>query len=314
MRGMLSDALGNLAFQLYKKGSGNYILECNTMLDSSKKVLCFYFCDRLPENLKKHWSFYYYHPAFMGTLTIGGITFRESDFNIIPSINDKAHKMDLQILQTSKLAGLSNEDRGVVVYMMLNDYLGELTADAYVGQITFGKKSGFLHSDNKNTLSMDSFRIFLNHMIQSKGWVRPHKIRLIADSFMIENKETGFRKDITSGVSYNLDILNEEDKPHEERVETIYVTECGVRYYSLVLPRRGRDSEECKKEEVNWEKRIYAVFADTHSGTVVTSAFGNTNSYIDFFAYDEESCLKLRAQAEKAEPPLEIVDLASDKQ
>ena len=309
VREMLTETLGSLMFQLYKKDE-RYILECNTMLDSGKKILCFYFCDRLPEKLKKRWTFYYYHPAFRGNLTLGDRTFQAADFRMIPVVQDKAHKIDLQVISSEKFAGFGDKDRYVATYMMLIDHLGELAAEAYVGQISFLPKSFGWQKKEKSALTLDEFHIFLSRTIQSKGWVKPEEIRLIADSFQLKNKEKECRKDLISGISYSLDLLNEEEQPQEARAQTQYLGSCGVRYASLVLPRGGRAESECKKEKEAWEKKLSDRFAKNHSGTIVASAFGNTNCYLDFFTYDDETYRSICDTAKAELPSANVLDLA----
>lgn len=309
MHELLQPVLGSLMFQLYKKSEHAYLLECNTMLDSSKKILCFYFCDRLPEALKKHWTFYYYHPAFRGSLTIGDMTFLPQDFHIIPTVREKGHKIDLQIAPTEKFKGIGDEDRYAITYMMLTDYLGELSVEAYIGQISFSKRNQVLKGSS--SLSMEELRTFLNHTIQSKGWVKPSEIRLIADSFQLKNRKQTVRQDIVHGLSYSLDLLNEEDVPAKDRVRTQYILDCGVRYGSLVLPRGQQKENEMKQEQEKWEKRLSSIFSKNHSGTIVTSSFGNTNCYLDFFAYDEETYQLVYHEAKGKQPALSVLDLGA---
>lgn len=306
MRELLQPVLGDLTFQLYKK-PGCYILECSTMLDSGKKIPCFYFCDCLPEKLRKHWTFYYYHPAFRGSLTIGDTIFSPQDFRIIPSVNEKLHKIDLKISLTEKFTKVGDEDRFAVTYMMLMDYLGEIAAEAYAGQISFSQKSKAF----QQALSMEELRTFLQHTIQSKGWVKPGDIRLIADSFQLKNRNRELRRDILHGISYSLDLLNEEEKPTGDRAGTQYILSCGIRYGSLVLPRGKNTEEAVRREQEKWEKRLSEIFSESRSGTIVTSSVGNTYCYLDFFAYDDETYQLVCREASGAEGTLSVLDLGT---
>ncbi len=309
---LLAPVLGDLPFQLYKKEGAQYLLECNTLLDSSKKILCYYFCDELPQRFREHWQFYYYHPALCGSLTLEGRTFLPADFELVPTVQQKTHRIDLKVLRTAVFDGMSDEDAFAVLYMMLTDHLGEIAAEAYIGRLSFQKpQSAF--SKNPQTITLQKLRSFLNRTIQSEGWVEISGIQLIADSFYLKNKQKELRQDMTSGLSYSLDLLNEEELPADQREKTQYVKSCGVRYVSMVLPCAGKPQPACKKEKEAFEKKLSDIFAKGHSGAIVTSAFGNTNSYLDFFVYDEAAYQKVANLTAAASPPVALVDLTAEQ-
>lgn len=280
----MKKVLGDLCFQIHRDNKINrYYLELITLLDDSKKVIGFAFCDELPLKQKKYWSFYYYHPAFKGTVDYKGKIYQASDFKIIPTVNRKNKKIDINVANKSDFKKMSDQDKFMITYMMLADYLGELVVDAYIGGISFGRTSLFKKNNEQEVALADLYDFCSTSVLQNK-WIQPKEIKLIASNFkQAKNKSLEIRKDIQDGISYCVELLNEEDSANTDLTDYIKSLKIGI--YSICIQHNSTDEKnKALKNEV--EKRLTGILSKDKSGFMVHSIHGNAYDYADFFLYD----------------------------
>lgn len=280
----IKKVLGDLCFQIHKDNKINrYYLELTTLLDDSKKVIGFAFCDELPLKQKEYWGFYYYHPAFKGTVDYKGKTYQASDFKVIPTVNSKNKKIDINVVNKSDFKGMSDQDKFMITYMMLADYIGELVVDAYIGGISFGRTSLFKKNKGKVVPLEDLYDSINTSVLQNK-WIKPKDIKLIASNFkQVKNKSLEIRKDIQDGISYCVELLNEEGSNNTDLTDYIKSLKIGV--YSISI-RHNSSNEKNKALKNEVEKRLTGILAKDKSGFMVHSIHGNAYDYADFFLYD----------------------------
>ena len=281
-------AMGDIAFQIYRNAeTKRYALEFVTFLDDSKKVVCFYFCDVLGAALKGKWDFFYYHPAMKGALAYSGRNYRAEDFHIVPSLNKKTMKIDIIVSNKKDFQGLSDQDKFMITYMLLSDYIGEMCVDAYVGGISFGKPSLFKKTGVQDEVALPELLDYITETVSAQGWIKPQDIKLIASSFKSEkSKQVAERQDFEEGLSYCVDILNEEGA--DEPFLTDYIKSLGIGIYSICTQKDLMDEKKSKARKGEVEKKLSGILTRGKSGFTVHSIKGKAHDYADFFLYDDK--------------------------
>ena len=281
-------AMGDIAFQVYKNAeTKRYAIEFVTFLDDSKKVVCFYFCDIMTGAVKSKWDFFYYHPAMKGSLTYGGRTYAPEDFHIVPSLNKKTMKIDIIVNNKKDFLGLSDQDKFMISYMMLADYLGEMCVDAYIGGISFGKPSLFKKTGAQNEVELADLLDYITKTVSGQGWIKPQDIKLIASSFKSEkSKQVAERQDFLEGLSYCVDLLNEEGTTMPYLTD--YIKSLGVGIYSICTTKDLTDEKKAKARKDEVEKKLSTILVRNKSGFTVHSIQGKAHDYADFFLYDDK--------------------------
>jgi hypothetical protein len=292
----LSLVLGEFPFQLYRTQHNRYIVEFNTILDNCSKILCYYLCDNLKGKYNKYWDFYYYHPAFKGTLTgNNNITFTKEDIDMHIVVDKQRKKFDIHVINNAKLTNLPDSDKYMVVYMMLIDYAGELVVESYIGSMQVDNKVPKAMIKKVKKVNIMELAPFISEQCVENKWTLPKDISLVADTFKAKNKDKEVRKDIIEGVSYCLDLLNEEGGT--DKAMRNFLRICKVGYYSILLKDRSKTVKNVIEVKVN------EILNKSHSGMIVSSCIGNSYNYIDFFVYDDATLVEIKSK---------IIDTSND--
>lgn len=281
-------AMGDIAFQVYRDPkTKRYAIEFVTFLDDSKKVVCFYFCDAMAPMAKGKWDFFYYHPAMEGTLSYGGRSYAPGDFHIVPSLNKKTKKIDIAVMNRDDFKHLDDQNKFMVTYMMLSDYIGEMCVDAYIGGISYGRTSLFKKGDAQSEVALGELLDYITETVSDQGWIKPQDIKLIASGFKSQKSKTvQERQDFEEGISYCVDILNEEGTPDPFLTE--YIKSLGIGLYSICTNRDLADEKKSKARKDEVEKKLSSILARNKSGFAVHSINGKAHDYVDFFLYDDK--------------------------
>lgn len=303
----LDAVLHGLLFQIHKDTAKNrYYLEFTTLLDDSKKIVAFSFCDELPLSLRNKWSFYYYHPAFKGSTTFAGKTYTADMFNIRPKLNKKTRKIDVEIQNNPAFKSMNDQEKFLVSYMVFTDYLGEMTVDAYVGGISFEVKHWF--KKQLDFLPITEMEAVFNEIISAQKWVQPKNIKLIAGGFQTKkSNSTKVREDIYEGFSYCTDFLNEEGAKVTNLID--YVKQCGIGYYSLYFEKKPGDDKGNQTTKNEIEKRLNTILSEGKNGFMVSSNTGTTYEYADFLVFDDSVFAKIEKDITKQIRNVQMIEL-----
>ena len=307
---MIDAVLPGFAFRLIRTESGKKIhLELTTTLDPLKRILAFYFCSCLPETLQSRWCFDFCHPAFKGSFTQDGITWSPAEIQVIPSFDNKRHRLNLLVEKNPKFKGLREEDCFMILYMMLSDALGETAVDAYLGSIQFLDKVGRLTHRGKTRVSLLELGAVLQEECKKRGWIDPQDIVFIAENYTRRTKKLQLRQDITEGISFCLPLLNEEGEPAEKQRSTALLRACQAGYYSVVVPTAPslpKNEKIAQRETV--EKEVNRILSEHHGGMLINAALGNAHGYVDFLVYDPASLKAVQTWA-AADSRLEVLEI-----
>ena len=301
--------MGDLPFQIYKNPrTGRYALEFMTLMDDSKKIVCFYVCDALAAKIKNKWDFFYYHPATRGTINFGGKDYSPADVKLVPNLNKDTRKIDIVVSNKDAFKGMKDSDRFMLIYMLLCDYLGEICVDAYVGAISFGRPRLFMSYKPSNEVPLDNLYKFFELTAAEQGWVKPSEIKLIASNFKSKRtKNVEPRQDFMEGMSYCVELLNEEGTPNPFLAN--YIKSLGVGIYSVCTKKDLVDDKKAKAVKDRVEKKLSGILNKGKDGFLLHSITGNVYVYADFMAFDEKVAETVRREIVDAEPDCKLLEL-----
>ena len=224
---MMERVLPGFAFRLFQPQNSREIhLELTTTLDPVRRILAYYFCSRLPDSLKSRWCFDASHPALKGNFTYNGRTWRPEEIQVIPTLDNKRHRLNLKVEKHPKFKDLREEDCFMILYMMLSDALGEIAVEAYLGSLQFLNGVGKLTSRGKKRVSLLELEAVLHEEWEKRGWIDPRDIVFIAENYTRRTKKLQLRQDIIEGISFCLPLLNEEGEATEKQESTNLVRAC----------------------------------------------------------------------------------------
>ncbi len=287
----LEPVIGQAIFRLYKPAAEKrYILEFNAGSDGSKFVLFKYLCDQMDPCLKGLWNFNYYHHAYKGVLEYKQRQFDGHAMKVSVSVDKKRKRFDVDFSNQKHFAGFVPADTYTVLFLLLQDYIGELATEAYIGRIGLLTRLGRLLHQGQ-IMALDELDSYMLNACAASSWTLPKDITLVADSYETAARSNEVRKDIYQGTSYCLDLLN--DQQQANHYKTAYVISCGVGYYSLVFKRTVGNNAADQALRDTMERRLTELLAG--QGAVVNSARGRHYEYLDYFLFDQT----LQPQVEK---------------
>ena len=307
---MMERVLPGFAFRLFQPQNSREIhLELTTTLDPVRRILAYYFCSRLPDSLKSRWCFDASHPALKGNFTYNGRTWRPEEIQVIPTLDNKRHRLNLKVEKHPKFKDLREEDCFMILYMMLSDALGEIAVEAYLGSLQFLNGVGKLTSRGKKRVSLLELEAVLHEEWEKRGWIDPRDIVFIAENYTRRTKKLQLRQDIIEGISFCLPLLNEEGEATEKQESTNLVRACQAGYCSVVVneaPALAKKEKIAHREQV--EKEVSRILSEGQSGMLINAALGNAHSYVDFLVYDPPALDAIKTRA-AAHAQLEVLEL-----
>ncbi len=289
LRKQLSAVLPGVAFRVsYRKDKGTFLLEFNTQLIPSCRLICDVLCGALPASLSDTWQFCSSHPAMRGTFTMREREFTADDILMYPSYDNAKRKISAKIVKTDKFKDLSYEEAFTVMYFMLSDYLGEAAAASYMGSMGFAGKLDSFRNRKTGPVTLRQFAGTFKAEMEARNWPDPDQVLVSAESYSAKTKSYELRSDITEGTTICPDLLREEglpDKPHHDLVRN-----CGIGLFSAAVeisPDSSRD--EANSVRIRLEKALRGVLDEKKTGAVINSALGKAHVYTDYMVFSQEA-------------------------
>lgn len=280
----LERVLKDCSFQLhYHLKKQQFILEFNTLLDPMKKVLSHYLCQQLMTLKLKQWCFYYYHPAFNGSIDFNNQTISVNDVKVI-AVPDKSKKVfHIKVIKNDIIASMNDQDSYTVLYLLLIDAIGEIGTEAYIGTIEYADKMSLFKYRKHPKIKLNQLKSYIDQICQKLNWQSMDDIYFIIERYKQKSKSYQLREDILEGATYCLDLLNEEYRTERPLKEVLNTS--GIGYYSLVLSHAVTvDKKTITQQRKTLEENLTMILNKEH-GVIVNAAYGKAHSYIDYFVY-----------------------------
>jgi hypothetical protein len=212
-------------------------------------------------------------------IRIGGDSFKTEELWIAPFVDDQNEVIDIEAWHPL-FAKMDANQRGMVLFLLLDEVLGEIGTCRWIGEIKFGE--GRL----KDAIPIWELRDLVAKLQADKGW---QKDRL----GVVWEREPGGghpRGDIYIGSTSNFPLVTAYDAargPIEHPLPGLGVDLAFVRFSSACLP---------KGEEVSFRGQIDDALSEVlvadHSGETFGGATGLDWAYIDLMLYDGQRSLE----------------------
>lgn len=281
---ILQIAFHKIYFEMGINNEGKYELILTPEGDRSRLMQLHYWLQHAPQELWKKWNFYSSKPAHAktgSTLVMYDIEIGENDIAIYPKIDNERPKVNLEIY-SSKLMALDEDQRYSMLFIYLDQFIGELYTMEYIGSIVFVNENS-----KKPAVKITELKSFINKTIEENSWPEFDNPTEIYTGYRIEPKENSdwtLREDIFSGYTSCSSILN--DFYGKKTVRFNKAKQDGVVFgfaffENINVPREDIINFRGEIEDKIVEETVPYGIANTIGG-----ATGFHFSYIDFIIYD----------------------------
>ena len=281
---ILQIAFHKIYFEMGINNEGKYELILTPEGDRSRLMQLHYWLQHAPQELWKKWNFYSSKPAHAktgSTLVMYDIEIGENDIAIYPKIDNERPKVNLEIY-SSKLMALDEDQRYSMLFIYLDQFIGELYTMEYIGSIVFVNENS-----KKPAVKITELKSFINKTIEENSWPEFDNPTEIYTGYRIEPKENSdwtLREDIFSGYTSCSSILNDfygkkTARFNEAKQDGVVF---GFTFFENInVPREDIINFRGEIEDKIVEETVPYGIANSIGG-----ATGFHFSYIDFIIYD----------------------------
>jgi hypothetical protein len=217
------------------------------------------------------------------SIKIDGQAFRAQELWIAAYVDDQNESIDIMAWHPL-FAQMENEARLGVLFLLLDEVLGEHGTGTWLGEIEIGD------SRLKEAFPIREMREFVTRVGIDKGWKKGNPTQGFSAYSMEEQAEGYPRADIYSGGTRCMSLVNEyaesQGKGLEHPLKNSGVELVFVCFNSACLPKDG---------EVDFRYHlsddIAAALELGHLGEALGGAFGTDWAYIDLMLYDGQRSL-----------------------
>jgi hypothetical protein len=227
------------------------------------------------------WSFYSSRQASLNAkgwnIDIGGNKFDPLEFWLTPHLENDREKVGITVWHPL-FASLSDNDRFGILFLVLDEFLGEFGTQNWIGEIAF--------SDKKLAESMPVAELpaYIKTVEAQTGWKKFSPMDTWV-SYTLPKQQLRFRRDdVIAGSSCNITLLNEflrsgdclEDPLRGSGAEYVF-----VQFDRARLPRGEEVAARGKIEDALIDK-----LKEKRSGRFLGGAMGTQFAYIDLMLFD----------------------------
>ena len=250
----------------------------------NKQFLTEYWCKQAPQI--NGWTFY---PARQSTeridweLTFGDTKFSPQQFWIAASKNTETEKFDISVWHPT-LAALPEKQRWTVLFVTLDEALGEFETQNWIGQIKL------TDAQLKDSMSLKEFRQFIQEAPGRTGWKKSSPTETATLYEYTEPRE-GRRSDIIAGTTMDMQLISEFGHSKDRLPDPLQGTGADfvfVQFDAAILPQ-GRQVEV--RGQI--EDQIHDALVGQVSGRGIGGALGKRFAYIDLLIFDGSRSIEI---------------------
>ncbi len=207
---------------------------------------------------------------------IEGITFKALEFWITPTIDHTAERVHLEICHPS-----ISKFTKMCTYLMLDEALGEIVSNRFLGKITFG--------DKQLTHSMPLLELpeFVKTLQAENGWKCHGPGEVYVSYKPNEQHEDVPRGDIITGTTLAFPLIREFGGTDGELPDPLADLGADYAYISFDSAALPAGKQAHARGEI--EDRLHDALIDDRSGCVLGGAHGIKKAYIDLLLTDGEN-------------------------
>ncbi len=241
------------------------------------------------------WTFHASRQAsaepFGWEMKISGQKFDPKEFWLVTNLNHEDEKIDVSVWHPL-FDMLPEKDRWTVLFLMLDEVMGEFDTQNWIGEIVFS------NDQLKEAIPIAELRPFIRKVAQDHGWEKYSPIESWG-SYQREANGDFPRSDIFAGSTRNLALLNEYWSAGGDMEDPLPNTGANyvfVQFDSAVLPK-GKEVDE----RVRFEDAVIDALAVAGSGISIGGAMGHQYAYMDFLLFDGSRSLDLLCETLRKE-------------
>lgn len=252
--------------------------------DSYRQLLAAYWLRRAP-NLPG-WTFYSARQPSetdsVAKMRLGSMEFNPLEFWITPHVDEQEEEIEITVWHP-KFPQMEDRSRWLVTYLWLDEILGELGTQSWIGEIQL--------EDNRlaDAMPLKEFASFVKATVQQQDW----KVSIPGETWAtysgVDPESGTLRKDIVAGCTSLFTLIQniedghiDEDPLEGTGAELVYVT----------LPREVLTPGQEAESRGVYEDALTAVL-EPESGEVIGGATGIDHAYIDLLLYDGQASIDL---------------------
>ncbi|MDR2955554.1 MAG: hypothetical protein LBV43_10765 [Prevotella sp.] len=281
---ILQIAFHKIFFEMGINDEGKYELILTPEGDRARLMLLHYWLEHAPEHLWEKWNFYSTKPPHGkpgSTLQMFDTKIGEEDLTIYPEIDDDRNKVNIEIY-SPKLMALEEGKRYSMLFIYLDQFVGELYTMEYIGYIDFVESTL-----DKESVLISQLKSIVDKAMEENGWTKFINPTEIYSGYQIEpNEKEGWtlREDVFSGYTSCSPLLNDYYKGESPRYKE--AKENGVIFGFIFFENVDIPRENVVNFRGDIEDKIVAQTIPYGIANSLGGATGYHFSYIDFIIYD----------------------------
>jgi hypothetical protein len=238
-------------------------------------------------------------------IDIGGQSFDPLEFWIVPKVDHETEKIDITIWHPL-FAALPEKDCWTVLFLALDEALGEFGTQSWIGEINMSDQS------LADAFALKELPTFVTTTAAEVGWQKFPPTETFS-GYRIKDPHDRFRRgDVITGTTCNMKLINEflesEDKLEDPLAQTgaDYVF---VQFPSHILPE-GKQAEA--RGQI--EDALHDALCEAGVGQQLGGAHGTRFAYIDLLLFDTVKSLAIveKVLRENALPKGTLIEFFAD--
>lgn len=211
---------------------------------------------------------------------------------ITPQLNENDKIIDL-IAWHPHFDKLTENDRYMVIFLLLDEVLGEYGTTNWIGKIDLGALK------QNEAIPICELRDFVLDLEIQRSWKKYPPTQTFASYRIPEQTRSFQRSDVYVGMSANFGLIGDFMSNHGNLKNPVEGTGAGFIYVSFDSNNLPKGSEV--EYRAQYEDAIEALLQKESCGQVIGGAMGQINAYIDLIYFDQNECIQLTTEALKAQ-------------
>lgn len=288
---ILSIAFTTVYFEMGINSEGKYELILTPEGDRARLLQYDYWLKKAPPYLWKKWNFYSSKPGIGKSnfsLSMFDISVDKDDITIKYDPDQEREKLNIEVY-APKLMGLDEDKRYSMLFILLDQFIGEINTMQYVGYIDF-----IDNMPDANAVKINDFKEIIERTVTDRKWLVVEDPAELYTGYRLEpaeNEDWVLRQDVFIGTTACVPLINAFMNHDNEFVGKF--EEDGLFFGFLFYENGSIAQEEMVPFRTAIEDKIVELASSAGIANTLGGATGFHFSYIDFIIYDKESFLKI---------------------
>jgi hypothetical protein len=226
-------------------------------------------------------------------LEIGDRAFDPLAFWLIPQVDETRERIDLTVWHPA-FAELEERLRWTIIFLYLDEVLGEIGTQNWIGQIEPGEDR------LSDAMPLRELPSYIAKVAADYGWKKGNPGETWT-SYHLENAAPGaLRRDIIAGTTSQIVLIAEAENGH---LDPDPLEGTGAEYLYVAFPASHLPAGDEVSARSRIEDALEAVLTSAGSGRVLGGAVGLEHAYVDLLIFDGATSVDL---IETALRPLQL--------